>query len=231
MFLLLPALISLCSVPPPAQAPYLLLLGDSNMHGALGEQLEATFANSGWRVRRFTRSGSGLARPDYWDWQLEGAAAVSREAPDAVVIIVGGNDAQVLWKPNGAIKWKDEPAWRAEYAGRLQRLLTTLGGYVRPVYLLSPTNRRSRKAGKRLVRVRDVQQQVVAGLPLTRYVDTWTLTSDLRGHYVAAGPREVGKRRAPYRHRDGIHLTRAGARALLPRLLEALARGGLTRSR
>lgn len=231
MILLLPALLSVCVVitaPPPP--PRLLLLGDSNMHGTLGQQLEDRFSGGGWVVRRIARSGSGLARPDYWDWFTEGAGAVAGERPDAVVVIFGGNDGQALWSRQGAVRWKDESDWRAEYAARVHHFLTQLSGGVRPVFLLSPTNRRSRSARARLARVRAVQQQVVSGLPLARYVDTWAFTSDLRGHYVPAGPVGSGKRRAPYRRADGVHLTPAGARALLPRLLRALARGGLLTS-
>jgi len=50
-------------------------------------------------IRRFIGRewlSSGLSRPDYFDWDLEGEKLISVHNPDIVVAIFGANDNQKL---------------------------------------------------------------------------------------------------------------------------------------
>ena len=209
----------------PGTSPgMVLLLGDSNISACLGAELQTALERRGFEVERHARPVSGMARPDYYDWTEKGGELVDRLDPDMVVIMFGGNDGQGL-VPYGdlrrPIRWSDEQAWREEYGRRVSRLAVRLAGEGRRLYLLSPTNRKPRIARKKMMRISEVQRQAISGIDQARWIDAFGLTSDEIGEYIAKGPDRRG-RIVPYRTNDGIHLTRAGARALCQRLLPSL---------
>jgi len=67
----------------------------------------------------------------------------------------------------------------------------------------------------------EVQRKALAPLPRTWFVNTWALTSNEDGRYLAYGFAPTGQM-LRYRKRDGIHLTEAGARNLRDELLPML---------
>ncbi|MCB9787071.1 MAG: DUF459 domain-containing protein [Deltaproteobacteria bacterium] len=212
-----------------ARPPRALLLGDSNIHGSLGTELERALQALGYRTDRFGRPGSGLARPDYYDWLDEASALVSAADPDVVFFMAGGNDGQGL-TPLGPgqrhVAYDDDERWDAEYAARVVELVSLLGAGERPVYFLSPTNRRPRTARERMGRVRRVQQRALAGLPEVAWIDMFPLTTDGAGRYL-------WRERDPQGHlqllraSDGIHLTRSGGKVVGARLIRELIAEGL----
>ena len=224
--------------PPTAKAAEprrVLLLGDSNMRLTLGVALDRRLAGLGWQVDRVARSGSGLARPDHFDWIRQAAIAVHRTRPDVVILILGGNDTQGLTPSPGSqgprIPWKEGGAWIAEYGARVHSLLNVLWAPGRRVFLLSPTNRRPRVARERLQRVMAAQRVAVGRFPASvQWIDAYRLTSDPSGRYVARGP-SGARSSVPYRHRDGVHLTPACAQAILEPLLSSLRIGAPTERR
>ena len=213
-----------------ARAPSVLLIGDSNMYGFLGKELQALLTDRGFRVARRGKPTSGLARPDFFDWDTEARRLIELHDPDTVVWIVGGNDGQNL-QPRAAgegatIGWKREPLWRHEYARRLSEVAGILSSGGRKLILLSPTNRRPRLASEKMRRIIDVQRKTAAQLSRVHFVDLYRMTSQPDGRYqrwMRGGHGEV----LLLRKGDGIHLTEAGAKELATRLLVVLDNVGL----
>jgi len=115
-----------CVRPPrgPAQAPALGLLvcGDS-MVKTVARSLTREFAAfPSIRMSQLISIGTGLARPDVFDWpaKLKEAAA---DRPAAVVIMLGANDGQNLRTAQGSVVTEGTPEWTTEYAGRVAALL------------------------------------------------------------------------------------------------------------
>mgnify|MGYP002145582130 CR=1 FL=1 len=74
---------------------------------------------------RKAKSATGLARPDFYDWEAEAKKQVEARTPDLVVVIMGGNDGQDLTPKSGKGKrvgWKSE-GWNAAYKGRVADFL------------------------------------------------------------------------------------------------------------
>lgn len=210
-----------------ADRPRALLLGDSNMGGALGQELECELTRRGFEVHIRARSSSGLARPDYFDWIGAAADEMARHDPALVVMIFGGNDVQNLLDREGRlrVRWSTGAPWFHEYVGRIRTLLAVMWAPGRQVFLLSPTNRAPRRGTQRLPRVLAAQRFAVEFFGTGAvWIDTWGLTSDPGGRFLARGP---GPLRRRLRRADGIHLNREGARALLGPLMGAMADRGL----
>lgn len=232
------AAMALCLLAPPAWAGgRALLIGDSNIYGALGAALEVGLQADGWEVVRRGKPGSGLSRPDYFDWPAVGAALVERHSPDVVIVMFGGNDAQrVLFTgpPRRArVHWRYEHHWRFAYGQRVRALAWALrgrDGAPRRVFVLGPTNRRNPKGVAKLGRIREVQAAALRGLDQVSYVDMFPLSSDPGGHYLRSGL-DLHGRAVRYRRRDGRHLTDEGGVEVARRLLEVLLDQGLDAAR
>jgi hypothetical protein len=213
----------------------MLILGDSNIFESFGKELEADFTVAGFEVTRRGKPTSGMARPDFYDWITMGAELRERYRPDVVLIMFGGNDGQRLEPYPGSggmrIKWKHEIAWRDEYTRRVRTLARVLGGGGARVFILSPTNRRSRKAVERMQRVIECQREAVEDLFFANWVDTWKPSSDEDGRYLKKGldpeARHQTWRAVRYRRGDGIHLTKAGAMHLRRKVAPILRQYGV----
>ena len=213
------------------EPPRVLLIGDSNMYGPLGKLLTRSFQSMGYAVKRASKCGSGVARPDYFDWGVVGEDLLLRWDPDIVIFIFGGNDGQRLRPPKQhrrrrTIHWREEGAWTAEYGRRVRALASRLSADGRVLYLLSPTNRRPRIARERMGRIRQVQREAVVGMERVHWVDTFALTTDENGRYLARGTDARG-RHIRLRRGDGIHLNDAGAAVLHTRLMATFKSRGL----
>ncbi len=217
----------LCLVVP--ERPRALLLGDSNIYGSLGIELERALAELGFEVERFGKSASGLAKPSFFDWRREGPALASRFDPHVVIMLFGGNDGQGLEPTDAAgerVAWKDEARWSVHYLQRVRELLDGLRGPRRQVFLLSPTNRRAPSAAAKVKRIMRLQREAARERGDVTWIDTFTLSSDPAGRYLALGTDGRG-RKVRFRRSDGVHLTRAGGADLSRRLVPALLSEGL----
>ena len=103
--------------------PKVTVAGDSISVG-LGASLR-TALGSGVDVKVIGEGGTGLARPDTFDWPAR-LAKLAREFPPTVLVLsLGSNDAQDLTDASGKdlvpfAKFPPSAAWDAEYTRRLE---------------------------------------------------------------------------------------------------------------
>ena len=218
-----------CTATRAASAPSVLLIGDSNIFGSLGQSLARRLRARGMRVERFGKPASGLSRPDFFDWPREGARLVAATDPDIVIFMVGGNDHQRLEAPGGSgtrIRWREMDRWREEYGRRAIEVADLLHRGGRRVFFLSPTNRAPRIDREDAYRVSRIQEAALAGLDDVTWVDMFALTTDRHGHWLDRGVGADGRWHS-YRRPDGIHLTDEGGELVAEGLLAILDARGL----
>lgn len=213
-----------CALFPAPRPTRVLLLGDSNFHGPLGNRLVLGLEAKGYDVHLRGRSASGLANPEYFDWFTEARRVLDEVRPDAVVAMIGANDTQrITWlELRGRVPFKDEAAWAVAYEPRVRAFMQLLAADGRDVYYLSPTNRGWPKAVAAVTRVREVQRRVAAALPRVHWIDMFPLSSDAHGQWLREGRDESGHT-VTYRTSDRIHLTKPGGDLVGARVLRALA--------
>lgn len=126
------ALLAACSdaggdEPAAAGTGKVTVAGDSISVG-IGTQLRAQLPER--EVKVIGESGTGLARPDSFDWPARLEALARDFPPEVLVLSLGSNDAQDLVDPSGQLvaPLQDEPAWDAEYAARLARSFDAFEG-------------------------------------------------------------------------------------------------------
>jgi hypothetical protein len=160
------------------------------------------------------RIGTGLDRPDVFNWFLEIRNELKMLHPNAVLLSFGGNDdkAYMTGLPAGmSIDSFDDAAWRREYTRRVAGLIDLInkaGAYV--VWMGLPITVDPGQTS-RFDRINAVVDQVVQSRPGgAAFVDTYRLLAGPNGGYAQYLENLSGEMqdvRAP----DGVHLAPAGA--------------------
>ena len=185
-----------------------LVIGDF-MATALAKGLaEAYRENANVVVIDATSGSSGLVRQDYFDWPGKLPSLVTEQKPDAILVIIGGNDRQTL---DGSLELGTD-AWRTAYAQRVAALADALKATGKPVIwgglvsVAKSAMSRDYSSFNGIFR----EQAEAKGL---RYVDMWNGFADEDGKYVSIGP-DVRGQSVQLRADDGLNFTRAGQRKL-----------------
>jgi uncharacterized protein len=163
------------------------------------------------------REGTGLTRPDAFDWTAEVRADIVQFHPELVVAMFGGNDDQDTIV-NGRFIPFGSQAWTDLYGARVAGIAATVhsaGAYL--LWAGLPVMR-SATLTQRLQSVMAVTRAALAGRSGTAFVDNSTALSDAAGHYAVALPGADGQE-VILREPDGVHLTPAGADRLATRAI------------
>jgi hypothetical protein len=171
---------------------------------------------------------SGLARPDYFDWNTRLRQQVPHVDPDIVVITFGGNDAQGLLDATGAVVAfqplpdSDNAEWRAEYGKRVGEVMDFLVEDGRTVIWVGIPNDDNPDVTFRMQVQDETAKAEAAKRPAIVFIDTWKRFSGRAGGWAeyVIDPRDgVGK---DVRADDGFHLNETGAEILALDIAEAI---------
>src|ERR1700739_198359 len=197
------------------------LVGDSMMAVGLSNILLRDAANNpNMRVIRAFKSGTGLARPDVFDWMTEYPAMIDSEHPDAIIVAIGANDGQGFVENGKTIPFGSE-AWVKVYQQRTAAfldLLTESGAHV--VWVGLPPMR-SGQYNAKIAEVNRIAYTVVRQYPQATWWNPQPLIGDEAGQYREFGTMQDGKT-TRLRATDGIHLSDEGASLLAPTLMNWL---------
>jgi len=226
----------------PQGGTRVLVIGDSMIAGGFGLYLARALGERGYDTTRRGKSSSGLARPDFFDWQAEAGRLVGETPHDATVVMFGGNDVQGLYMGKGQwITWDDE-GWSEEYARRINALADLVAPAGQQLFWIGMPVMRPSKFHARVQRVNTIYRAEMAIRPGAMFVDIWSVLADEDGQYsdhiyvppkgdpegdsdapeadASEPPSEDEPKPKPkgkkvlVRASDGIHLTVAGAHYL-----------------
>lgn len=198
----------------PATPRKVLVLGDSLAATGFGALLEKRLdAHPDIECFRKAKSATGLARPDFYDWEAEAKKAIEQRKPDLVVVIMGGNDGQDLASKSGKgkrVAWKSE-GWADAYKGRVSDFLRGLSAEGRKILWLGLPRTDTTSFEQKLVTIREVQNLAVSELgDAAEYLDTSPFLTGKDGELLETAT--IGKRKEQsLRDDDGIHFTMAGS--------------------
>lgn len=197
----------------PTPTGGVLLIGDSMMAGSLGGTLESALARStGLPVTRAAQLGTGLARPDVYDWMKVVPALIQKEQPKYVVVSIGANDATNLREGDEQLDY-GEPRWRQVYSARVQAMMKALSGTeTRVLWLLLPPMR-ERRLSSRAAFLNRIFTQAARQVPRVEVLELDVLIGDADRQYATFVQAPDG-RLLRYRLDDGVHFAPAGSRAV-----------------
>jgi hypothetical protein len=194
-----------------AAEPLRLLVTGDSMTEFLGPSLIKALPDTKVTGRTVTRYGTGLVRPDFFDWSHEAERLMKTQSPEAVVVMMGGNDGQGIRLSGGKALPDGSAEWAAEYQRRAGIVMRTLtAGGARRVYWVSMPVPRSARLVKDYAALNRALSIAATGVPGVRYVDVTSRLS-AGGRFADYLPDDSGHT-VLARARDGIHLSRDGAR-------------------
>jgi len=198
-----------------------VLAGDSMMAVGLSPTLlrEASEYKDIEMVKAF-KSGTGLARPEVFDWRTEYPAMLKDARPDVVVVAIGANDGQGFVVDHVVYPFGTE-GWKAIYQRRVQAYLELLEADGATVVWLGLPPMKEDAFDARIALVNRIEYAVVSASPQAIWFSTAGVVGDGDGRFQDFG--EVRGKAERLRQGDGIHLSDEGAMLVAAKLLPWLA--------
>lgn len=207
--------------PPTADNPArVYIVGDSDA-GTFGPYLQQLLDGTTVATTQLNyKVSSGLARPDFYNWPDQLAAALPAVDPDIIVATFGGNDAQGLSAFQEELQFvigdpvANEAEWSAEYTKRAGDVMDLLLEGGRTVIWVGIPNDDNPDVTARLAIQDRAAKAAAAARPGVTFIDTWARFSGREGNWAefVIDPRDgEGK---DVRADDGFHLNVNGAEIL-----------------
>jgi hypothetical protein len=205
----------------PGKPRVVALAGDSMMAvGLSATLLRQAAGNKNLRMVKVFRSGTGLARPEVFDWMDEYPAMLGAEKPDVVIVAIGANDGQGF-VVDGKVMPYGSADWRKVYQERLAGYLAMVGaGGARVVWVGLPPMRLP-IYDEKIAAINRIAYTVVSQSPQATWWNPVSYVGDPAGKFREFADLGNGKTMR-LRAADGIHLSDEGAGLLTAVLMKWL---------
>jgi hypothetical protein len=193
--------------------------GDSQAQ-FVGELLTDLLPSDLFDVEVVARNATGLTNPEFFNWEINAQQEIAARDPDAVVMVMGGNDGfNVL--SEGQLYGPNDPQWQTEYARRAAVVMRELGSNgKRPVYWVPPPTARDPEFNEIYETQNRAVEQAALAVPGARYVDIYSTIN--KGRY--SDELKIDGQRVLARQSDGVHFSREGAVVPARLILRAMAK-------
>ncbi|MGA2527636.1 MAG: DUF459 domain-containing protein [Acidimicrobiales bacterium] len=149
--------------------------------------------------------GSGLARPDFYDWPEHLEALVNQYHPKLVIILVGANDSQSFDVGDQALAF-GSAKWRSVYTQRVDAMINeTLTSGAKMLWVGAPIMADPVLSAS-MQTLNSIYQAQAKLHPGVEFMSIWSLFSDASGQYSEYLTNSSGQT-VLARDDDGIHLT------------------------
>jgi uncharacterized protein len=201
----------------------LLVTGDSLAMPLDLELARSLAGDEGVKVERDPHVGTGVSKSGFVDWGKLSTRQARKREPDAVVVFIGANDGFPMPGPGGKQVQCCGPAWAAEYASRVRRMMNTYRrrGKARVYWLTLPLPRQAPR--RRIARAVNAAIEV-ASVPFRSQVRVLDLEQLFTPDGRYQDTVRVDGRERIVREPDGIHLNGTGARVAAELVLAAIRR-------
>ncbi len=204
-----------------AQERRVLLAGDSLMV-SMGPQMREELAGySNLTLIPIGKSSSGLARADFYNWPRVLEEHLRSEKPQVVVMWVGTNDSQPIYNMPSAGEVGSK-TWMAAYYGKIAEVARLSLSHGARFILMGPPVVSNAKTDAKLAMINKLMQRVCQRAKIP-YIDTRAALSDAAGRFCPQARTRDGSL-VSIRTPDGVHITSAGNRIVMRRLLPSLSK-------
>jgi hypothetical protein len=188
--------------------PLRLWIGGDSLSGALGIALGDLTSDTGVVDTEVDyKVSSGLAGDDVRDWPEHAAEALAEHDPEAVVFMIGTNDASIVSSRT--------EEWAPRYRERVREMMTLLVGGAEErtvIWIGAPTMADSWR-DRGVVALNEIMRDEASRFDDVVYVDAYALFADDDGEYAASLRGDDGDLER-VRIDDGVHFTITGGRRL-----------------
>jgi uncharacterized protein len=204
--------------PPVGRPRIVALVGDSMMTVGISAVLLRETANrKDLQMVKTFHSGTGLARPEVFNWMTQYPAMLQSAHPDIVLVAIGGNDGQGFVE-NGEVLKFDTDNWIEVYRQRLSDFLDLLVADGARVVWISLPPMKHEGYSRRIAEINRIAYTEVSARPQVSWFNSTPYIGDATGNFREFFASPDGKI-VRIRATDGIHLTDKGAALLTSELL------------
>lgn len=199
--------------------PRVLVIGDSLMltvGPVVKKDVEAKLGGLAWIKAKL---GTGLARPDLFDWPVDLKRVVTATRFDAVVMMFGTNDSQDFYEEGELLGYGTEP-WVRAYNKRLAALMSATCDSVQHGFWIGMPPMRDPVFARKMLRINAWAAHQVAAHPCMQYISTERLVGDQDGGF--ADYLQIQTHLEKVRMLDGIHVTAKGGTLISATLIDLL---------
>lgn len=212
---------------PPADDPMadgvftIAVFGDSLADGLWGSIYRRLQRDDRFEILRAAKASTGIARPDYYDWNEALAAYLDDESIDAAVFSIGLNDMQsMVVDGQRAVAFRTD-RWDALYRQRIESLMDQLARAGVPTFWIGLPIMRSGNYSENISHINGLIGAEAAERGVS-FVPLWDVAADENGRY-SDHLRDLSGRTRLMRANDGIHFTPRGYDLLAHHVLEAMS--------
>ncbi|MFD2265088.1 DUF459 domain-containing protein [Lacibacterium aquatile] len=209
------------AVPGDTKQTTVLVFGDSMADGLWGGLTRALVRDNSIKLLRRGKNGTGLARPDVYDWPAALPQMLEQEPPSVAIVSFGLNDRQDSFFEGRRQHYYKTDAWKQTYIERIEAILKPLADKkIKTIWVGLPIMR-DPKVSKDAEYLNALYADVVAKHGAT-FFPLWELSVDENHEYTSHGRGSDGRLR-PFRNDDGMHFTMGGYDILARELLKTIS--------
>jgi uncharacterized protein len=204
---------------PPADRPRVVaLVGDSMMTvGISAELLRDTANRKDLQMIKSFHSGTGLARPELFNWISQYPAMLNSAHPDIVIVAIGANDSQGFVE-NGKVMKFGTDEWIEVYRQRISSFLDMLIADGAHVVWIGLPPMKHEGYNQKIKEINRIAYTEVSERPQVSWFSSTPYIGDAAGNFrefVTSPNGKITRIRAA----DGIHLSDKGASLLTSELI------------
>lgn len=207
-----PRATALAPLPPvePGKPRVVALAGDSMMAVGLSATLmRQAVGDKNLRLVKAFRSGTGLARPDFFNWMDEYPAMLGAETPQVVIVAIGANDGQGFIV-DGKVQDFGGDDWRTTYQSRVADYLEMVESTGARVVWVGLPPMRSSAFNDKIAVINRIAYSIVSQDPRATWWNSTPFVADESGAFREFALLSNGKT-VRMRAEDGIHFSDEGA--------------------
>jgi uncharacterized protein len=205
---------------PPSNGYNVFIIGD-----ALAGGLWAGTTRTGGEYPHFAitgrfKEGSGLARPDIYDWVSAVPKILERHHVDLAIVFIGTNDGQDIRSDGGRLAFGSEE-WTTAYRAQVDEIVKVFVEHAVTVYWVGLPPMQSASHDDAVSRIAELQREQVLANG-AKYIDVRPQFADSEGGFAQSGIGIHGNEER-LRSLDGIKFIKAGNDKLSMMVFDAIS--------
>jgi uncharacterized protein len=205
---------------PPSNGYNVFIIGD-----ALAGGLWAGTTRTGGQYPDFAitgrfKEGSGLARPDIYDWASAVPKILERHHVDMAIVFIGTNDGQDIRSDGGRLAFGSDE-WAAAYQAQVDEIVSVFMEHGVTVYWIGLPPMQSASHDEAVRTIAEVQRERVLANG-AKYIDVRPQFADSDGGFAQSGI-DIHGNEERLRSLDGIKFIKAGNDKLSMMVFDAIS--------
>ncbi len=192
-----------------ADAPKSIMVAGDSFAVGVGMSLAEELRGTGIALSQRGKTSSGLNSPRFYDWNAALEEFLAKEKPDALVVMLGANDAQ---NGSGSSSWADEFSAKT---GKFIEIAAKAGARV---YWVGLPPMRDDKLTAKVKTANEAMKKACDASADCFFIESWDLFCDESGAFVRK--KVLGGKTVTLRGKDGVHMTMSGYKALGDKILD-----------